>query len=140
MAQNFKNHDSYIAGFPQDSQSQLELIRKIIASAAPSAVEVISYYIPTFKIHENLVHYAGFKNHIGFYPGTKVMEEFSDELVNFKRAKGSVQFPLNKQIPITLIAKMVAYSVTEDQKKLDSKKQKKPEQISAQANILKLLK
>jgi uncharacterized protein YdhG (YjbR/CyaY superfamily) len=119
-----KNIDDYIAGFPQDVQASLQKIRAIIREAAPDAEEAIKYQIPTFVLHENLVHFAAFQNHIGFYPTSSAIVAFSGELTDYKHARGSVQFPLTKPVPFALIKKMVAFRVKESRAKLASKKRK----------------
>jgi uncharacterized protein YdhG (YjbR/CyaY superfamily) len=87
-----KDIDEYIARFPEDVRKNLEKIRTTIRKAAPNAQETISYQIPTFTLHGNLVHFAAFKKHIGFYPGPSGIEKFKDELSVYDGAKGSVQF------------------------------------------------
>jgi uncharacterized protein YdhG (YjbR/CyaY superfamily) len=102
--------DEYIETFPKEIQSVLEKTRQTIRKAAPGAVEAISYQIPTFKLHDkNLVHFAAFKNHIGFYPTPSGIEAFKKELSQYKGAKGSVQFPLNRPIPYDLLEKIVIF-------------------------------
>ena len=105
--------DAYIAGFPEDVQVVLQLIRQTIHETAPEATEAISYQMPTFKLHGNLVHFGAFKNHIGFYPVPSGMEAFKDELAGYKQGKGSVQFPLDKPMPLDLIRRMVRFRVEE---------------------------
>jgi uncharacterized protein YdhG (YjbR/CyaY superfamily) len=95
-----KNIDEYIAGFPHDVQRVLKQIRATIKRAAPQAEEAIKYQIPTFILNGNLVHFAGFRNHVGFYPTPSGIEEFRDELSPYESAKGSVQFPLDKPMPL----------------------------------------
>jgi uncharacterized protein YdhG (YjbR/CyaY superfamily) len=115
--------DNYIAGFPKDIQGLLEEIRKVIQEAAPNAVEKISYGMPTFALNsKNLVHFAAFKNHIGFYPVPSGIEKFKKELSAYKGAKGSVQFPLDKAMPLELIAKIVKFRVKENLAKAKEKK------------------
>jgi len=109
-----KNIDEYIAGFPPDVQELLERIRSTIREAAPGAVEKISYQMPTFALKGNLVHFAAFKNHIGFYPAPTGIEEFQEELSVYKSAKGSVRFPLDKPIPFALIGRIVKFRVKEN--------------------------
>lgn len=109
--------DEYIAGFPADIQVILQKIRKTIKDAAPDAQEAISYQMPTFKFHGNLVHFAAFKNHIGFYPVPSGIEKFKAELSVYKQGKGSVQFPLDQPIPYDLISRVVKYRVEENLKK-----------------------
>ena len=120
-----KNIDEYIAGFPQDVQQVLEKIRATIRKAAPDAKEAINYGIPTFTLNGNLVHFAAFKNHIGFYPAPSGIEQFKDELSAYELAKGSVQFPLDQKIPYGLITKIVKFRVKENlQKPAKGKKRK----------------
>lgn len=109
----FESIDDYIRDFPPDVQKILENIRATIHETAPGAQEAISYGIPTFRLHGNLVHFAAFKNHIGFYPTASGIEEFEKELAPYKHAKGSVQFPIDKPIPYDLIRKMVQYRAEE---------------------------
>ncbi|GAB3974828.1 DUF1801 domain-containing protein [Spirosoma terrae] len=116
-AETPKSIDDYIARFPADVQAILEQVRKTIQVAAPEAEEAISYAMPTFKLHGNLVHFAAYKNHIGFYPAPRGLEEFKDELSGYKGAKGSVQFPINQPMPLDLIARIVAFRVKENLEK-----------------------
>jgi uncharacterized protein YdhG (YjbR/CyaY superfamily) len=109
--------DEYISGFPQEIQAILQKIRKTIKEAAPEAQEAISYQMPTFKLKGNLVHFAAFTNHIGFYPVPSGIEKFKTELSIYKQGKGSVQFPLDKPIPYDLIRKIVEFRVIENLKK-----------------------
>ena len=109
--------DAYIAGFPEEVQAILQLIRRTIHETAPEATEAISYRMPTFKLHGNLVHFGAFKSHIGFYPVPSGMEAFKDELAAYKQGKGSVQFPLNKPMPLDLIRRMVEFRVQESKGK-----------------------
>jgi uncharacterized protein YdhG (YjbR/CyaY superfamily) len=108
-----KTIDEYIAGFPEDVQAILQAIRQTIKAAAPNAEEAISYQMPTFKLKGNLVHFAAFKNHIGFYPIPSGIEQFKEELAVFKQGKGSVQFPLDKPMPYDLIRRIVLFRVEE---------------------------
>jgi uncharacterized protein YdhG (YjbR/CyaY superfamily) len=103
--------DEYIAGFPADVQNHLQQIRETIQDAAPDATEKISYGMPTFYLNGNLIHFAGYKNHIGLYPAPQGIGAFKEELSDYKGAKGSVQFPLNKPIPLDLIARITKYRV-----------------------------
>lgn len=116
-----ENIDNYIAGFPEDIQQILEKIRATIKNAAPEAEETIKYRMPTFTLKGNLVHFAAFKNHIGFYPAPTGIESFRKELSAYKGAKGSVQFPLDKPLPLSLITKIVRYRVEENLKKAKQK-------------------
>lgn len=100
----------------------LESIRITIRKAAPDATEAISYAIPTFKLNGNLVHFAAFKNHIGFYPTPTGIEEFEKELSVYKQGKGSVQFPIDKPLPLDLISKIVKYRIRKNSEKISSGK------------------
>jgi uncharacterized protein YdhG (YjbR/CyaY superfamily) len=120
-----KTIDEYIAGFPSDVQVILEKIRETIRRAAPTAQETINYAIPTFTLHGNLVHFAGFKKHIGFYPTPTGIEKFKNELSSYEMAKGSVQFPLDKPIPFDLITEIVKFRVQENMTKAEAKGKKK---------------
>lgn len=105
--------DEYIATFPPEIQSILSNIRKIVRELAPEATEKISYQMPTYYLHGNLVHFAAFQKHIGFYPTPSGIEAFQEELSKYKGAKGSVQFPLNQPIPYDLIRRIVIYRLEE---------------------------
>lgn len=118
------NIDEYIAGLPFELQKILVQIRITIRKAAPYAEETIKYKMPTFVLNENLVHFAAFKNHVGFYPTPSAVEKFKDELSSYKHAKGSVQFPIGKPIPLKLISKIVKFRVKEIQTKALTKKKK----------------
>lgn len=122
MKIEFKDIDSYIATFPKDVQVLLEQVRDAIKTSAPKAEEVISYNMPAFKLHGMLVYFAGYKQHIGFYPTASGIAAFKDELSKYKNAKGSVQFPIDKPMPITLIKKMVKFRVKENTEKAALKK------------------
>jgi uncharacterized protein YdhG (YjbR/CyaY superfamily) len=115
--ERFKTIDGYVETFPKDIQSILEKMRQTIRRAAPEAVEAISYQIPTFKLNGNLVHFAAFKKHIGFYPTSSGIQAFKKQLSPYKGAKGSVQFPLDKPIPYGLVKKIVIFRVNENLKK-----------------------
>ena len=108
------NIDEYISGFPEEIQTLLQEIRRSIAKAAPSANETISYGVPTFKLNgKNLVHFAAFKNHIGFYPTPSGTEKFAKELSKYKQGKGSVQFPLDEPMPLSLVERIVKFRITQ---------------------------
>lgn len=119
------NIDEYIAQFPKDVQEILQELRAIIRKAAPDAEEAISYQMPTFKLKGNLVHFAAYKNHIGFYPAPRGIEAFKEELSAYKGGKGSVQFPIDKPLPLDLISKIVHYRVIENLEKAAAKSKKK---------------
>jgi len=106
--------DEYIAGFPRDVQEILEEIRSTIRKAAPGAEEKIGYGIPTFALEGNLVHFAAFKSHIGFYPTPTGIEKFKKELSRYEGAKGSVRFPLDEPMPLALIGRIVKFRVKEN--------------------------
>lgn len=116
--------DEYIAAFPKDVQKKLQEMRAAIRAAAPDATEKISYQMPTFFLNGNLVHFAAFKSHIGFYPTPSGIEKFEKELSKYEYSKGSVQFPLNKPVPIALIKKIVKFRGSENSKKTKAIKKK----------------
>ena len=117
--------DQYIAGLPRDVQERLRRIRAIITNAGPDPQETIKYQIPTFVLGENLVHFAAFQKHIGFYPTPSAIQAFARELTDYPSGKGSVQFPLDKPVPFALIQRMVEFRVREAREKLRAKKRKK---------------
>ena len=119
-----QNIDEYIADFPPDIQKILQKIRLTIRRAAPKAEETIKYRMPTFTLNGNLVHFAAFKKHIGFYPTPTGTKEFQKELSIYKRAKGSVQFPLDQPIPFGLISQIVKFRVKENLAKAEAKRRK----------------
>lgn len=114
--------NDYISSFPSEIQELLEEIRLTIKKAAPEATEKISYAMPTFYLHGNLVHFAAYKNHIGFYPAPSGLKAFPTEISNYKNSKGAVQFPLDKPIPFDLITKIVKYRVNENLERATLKK------------------
>jgi uncharacterized protein YdhG (YjbR/CyaY superfamily) len=105
--------DAYIQQFPETTQTLLHELRQIIKCAAPDAHETISYKMPAFKLNGILVYFAGYKNHIGFYPTGSGISHFESKLSAYKTSKGTVQFPLNQALPHALIEKMVRYRVQE---------------------------
>ena len=117
--------DEYIARFPQEIQELLETMRATIREVAPDAEETINYQIPTFKLKGNLVHFAAYKTHIGFYPASSGIEKFKKELSAFKTSKGTAQFPLDKPLPLELIQKITKYRVIENLQKAEGKTKKK---------------
>ena len=119
-----KNIDEYIAGLPADAQKILGKVRVTIQKAAPDAQETINYGIPTFTLNGNLVHFAAFKSHIGFYPTPSGIAKFKKELSVYEGAKGSVRFPLDKPIPYALITKIVKFRVKENLERAKAKKKK----------------
>lgn len=117
--------DEYILQFPADVQNILNKLRNVIKESAPDASEKISYAMPTFFLDGNLVHFAAYKNHIGFYPAPSGIETFKPELSGYKSSKGAVQFPLNKPLPFDLISKIVKFRVAENKSKAEAKMRKK---------------
>jgi uncharacterized protein YdhG (YjbR/CyaY superfamily) len=120
-----QNIDEYIAGFPPEIQEILQKVRETIRKAAPDAEETISYAMPTFKLHGNLVHFAAYKKHIGFYPTPTGIEAFKDDLAVYGHSKGTAQFPLDQPIPYDLIRSITEYRVGENLKKAEVKASKK---------------
>jgi uncharacterized protein YdhG (YjbR/CyaY superfamily) len=106
--------DQYIQRFPKNIRQMLSELRSTIKEVAPQASEKISYRIPTFYYNGNLVHFAAFKNHIGFYPTSSGIAAFRNDLKQYKHAKGSVQFPIDEPLPLKLIAKIVKFRVAEN--------------------------
>ena len=117
--------DEYIANFPKGVRETLQELRATIKNAAPEAEEAISYQMPTFKLKGNLVHFAAYKNHIGFYPTPSGIEKFKEELSAYEGAKGSVKFPIDQPLPLDTIAKIVKFRVTENLEKAEAKSKKK---------------
>jgi len=117
--------DDYIAGFPADVQEILQKIRGIVHEVAPDAQETIKYQMPTFTLQGNLVHFAAYQNHIGFYPIPTGIEAFKEELSLYKTGKGSVQFPLDQPIPYGLIERMVRFRAAENLEKAAAKRKKR---------------
>jgi len=111
-----KNIDEYTSDFSPNIQEILKKIRKTIKKSAPNASEDIKYGIPTFVFKKNLVHFAAYKNHIGFYPTSSGINKFKRELVKYKTSKGTVQFEIHKPLPYDLIEKIVVFRVSENKK------------------------
>lgn|SRR5574341_705735 len=111
---HFKTIDEYMGIFPKNVQKILQQLRQTIRKAAPQAEEAISYQIPTFKLNGNLVHFAAWKNHIGFYPTSTGITAFKKELSLYQGAKGSVQFPISEPLPLSLISRIVKFRVKEN--------------------------
>ena len=116
-----KNIDEYIAAFPDDVRKQLERMRTAIRKAAPKAEEAMKYGIPTFVLNGNLVHFAAYKNHIGFYPAPMGIEAFEKETKRYQYGKGTLQFPLDEPIPLPLITKITKFRVEKNLEKKASK-------------------
>lgn len=113
--------DDYIRQFTPEVQEKLEALRKVIKESAIDATEKISYRMPAFYLHGNLVYFAAFKHHIGFYPTSSGIEAFKDELSGYKFSKGSVQFPIENPLPFDLIRRIVKYRVAENMKRAAGK-------------------
>lgn len=121
-----KTVEEYLSLFPEHQQKELEKIRKSIKDAAPKAEELISYGMPGYKLNGVLVYFGGFKNHCSFFPaGNSAIQKFSNELKGYKTSKGTIQFPLNEPIPISLIKKIVRERVRENEIKQKEKPTKK---------------
>jgi len=114
--------EEYISSFPKETQALLEQVRETIRKAAPTASEVISYQMPAYKLNGILVWFAAYSKHIGFYPGASGIEAFKKELSIYKGAKGSVQFPLDKPLPLELISKIVLFRIHENPQREKAKK------------------
>ena len=114
--------DEYIAACPIKVQNQLKALKKVVKEIAPEAEEKISYQMPTFYQNGNLVHFAAFKNHIGFYPAPSGIENFKEELVKYKTSKGAIQFPLDDEIPVGLVKEIVKFRLKENLSKGKAKK------------------
>lgn len=106
-----KTIDEYLASYPQRTQEILQELREFIHKLAPEATEAMGYGIPTFKLNGNLVHFAAYEHHIGFYPGSKAMQVFKQEMKQYKTSKGTVQFPIETPLPFDLIKKIVDYRI-----------------------------
>ena len=118
----FNDIDTYIASFPAETQQLLSQMRATIRTAAPEAAETINYGMPTFTLKGNLVHFAAFKNHIGLYPLPEGDEAFKNEISQYKRAKSTVRFPLDRPIPYDLITRMVKFRISESRLKSENRK------------------
>lgn len=117
--------DDYIAQFPTDVQQQLQELRSTIRKTAPDAEELMSYGIPAYKQYGMIAYFAGYKNHVGFYATPNTNKAFTKALAAYKQGKGSVQFPLNKPLPLKLVSQMVAFNVNEKTLKHTAKKKTK---------------
>jgi uncharacterized protein YdhG (YjbR/CyaY superfamily) len=113
--------DEYIAAFPAAVQARLQSIRRTVKKVAPDAQEKISYQIPTFTLGGNLIHFAAFRNHIGVYPGASAIEALQEDLAGYRTAKGTVQLPLDRPIPVKLIEKLVRFRIDERSRRANSK-------------------
>ena len=120
-AVEYKTIDEYIAGFPQNVRAILTKMRQAIKETAPGAEETIAYRMPTFRLNGNLLHFAGFANHIGFYPTPSGILAFEKDLAPYETSKGTVRFPLDKPIPYNLVKKMTKFRVNEASSKKAAK-------------------
>jgi uncharacterized protein YdhG (YjbR/CyaY superfamily) len=120
-----KTIDDYIAGFPPDVRRTLKQIRTTIRKAAPAAEETISYQMPTYKLRGNLVHFAAYEHHIGFYPAPRAIDVFKQELAKYEGSKGTVRFALDEPVPLGLITRMVKFRVKQNLAKAAAKKTKR---------------
>ncbi len=127
----FNDADSYIALFAESTQKKLQQLRNTIKKAAPGAEEVISYNMPAYKLNSILVYFAGYENHIGFYPTSLPLQVFKEELTAYKTSKGAIQFPLDKALPSDLIKRIVQFRIkqTQQQQKPAKKVAKKSSQV-----------
>ncbi len=116
--------DEYIGAFPPDVQKVLQKMRQTIRQAAPQAEEKINYQMPAFVLHGNLVFFAAYKSHIGFYPTPSGIEQFKDDVSKYTWAKGSVQFPLDKPVPYALVTKITKFRVKENLERAQTKTKK----------------
>jgi uncharacterized protein YdhG (YjbR/CyaY superfamily) len=119
----FKTIDKYISAFPSKVKTSLETLRKAIKQVAPDADEIISYNMPAFKFYGRiLVYFAAHTKHIGFYPGNRMVNEvFKDDLTSYETSKGTIKFPFEKPIPVSLVKKIVKYRVNENIERANSK-------------------
>lgn len=127
MEQNtntIKSIDEYILQFSPEIQEKLQSLRKVIKEHAPNAEEKMSWQMPTFVLHGNLVHFAVHKRHIGFYPGPSGIEAFKHKLSEYKSSKGAVQFPIDKPLPYELISEIVRFRIAENIKDAESKQRR----------------
>ena len=126
MAENtYTTIDEYIALFPSDVQHKLQAMRRAIREAAPEAAEKISYQMPTFHQQGNVVHFAAFKNHIGFFPGASGVEAFADRLTAYKTSKGTIQFPFSEPLPLELVKEITRWRVEENRQIVEARKKRK---------------
>ena len=110
----FQSVNEYIRSQPEAVQVKLKQIREAIKKAAPRAEEIISYQMPAYKLHTNLVYFAAFKNHIGFFPTSGPIKKFKKELAPYETSKGTIKLPLDKKIPLGLITKITKFRIKED--------------------------
>ena len=114
----FKRVEEYLSALPADIRSKMEDLRSVIKQAAPEATEVISYNMPAFRFHGILLYYAAHTEHIGFYPAnTHVIEQFRDDLKGYQTSKGTIKFPMDKPIPVSLVKRIVKFRVKQNLEK-----------------------
>jgi uncharacterized protein YdhG (YjbR/CyaY superfamily) len=118
---SYTSIDAYIADFPENVQALLQKMRETIQAAAPDAEEAIKYGIPTFILNGNVAHFGGYKSHIGFYPAPKGIEAFKAETAQYEAGKGTLQFPIDKPLPLDLVTRIVKFRVQDN---LERKKKK----------------
>ncbi len=117
MAQKFNSVDEYLKSLPKNTRKILNTLRLVIRKTAPQAQEVLSYGVPAFKLNGILVLYAGFKNHIGFYPQPSAIKKFTNELQQYETSEGTIRFPLSEPLPLDLIVKIVEFRIQENLKR-----------------------
>lgn len=112
-----KTIDEYLSTYPQKTQAILQNLREFIQKEAPEATEAMSYGIPTFKLNGNLVHFGAYEHHIGFYPGSKAMQVFKQEMKQYKTSKGTLQLPIDEALPFDLLKKIIHYRIAANSKR-----------------------
>jgi uncharacterized protein YdhG (YjbR/CyaY superfamily) len=117
----YQTIDEYLDSIPQDLKNKLQILRSTIQEAAPDSTEAICYQMPTFKLNGNLLHFAAYKTHIGFYPGSSAIKAFVDELAPYNLSKGTIRFTLEDEIPLNLIFRIVKFRVEQNKSKLKAK-------------------
>ncbi len=122
---NFTTVDEYISLYSPEIQEKLQAIRKVIKENVPDKTEEkISWRMPTYALHGNLVHFAAFQKHIGFYPAPDGIEAYQEQLAKYKTSKGAIQFPLDQPLPLELIGEIVRYRVEQNVRMAESKVKK----------------
>ena len=121
--------DEYIRTFPPDVRTKLSDLRATIHRAAPDAVEKISYRMPTFFQKTNLVHFAAYEHHIGFYPTPSAIAALEADLTDYVTSKGAVQFPIDEPLPLKLVSRVVKFRVAEVESKVTERKKTRPPSV-----------
>ena len=121
----FKSVNEYLNSLPKESRDLAQQMRKAIQQAAPIAEEVISYNMPAYRYKGMLVYFAAHNSHIGFYPVSSAIRMFKDDLVNYETSKGTIKFPFEKGIPVSLVKKIVKFRVKENEEKEMAKAKRK---------------